>query len=301
MLSPSIEALTIGHRAQRVDRRLDDERQIGELGAGALVLGLLLLRGSARRGRSSPRTPSARAPTSARLSTMCSAIFLRITDIVTTAIVAPGLNVRRDRGAWRERRERAGVAAGGCRLPRAACRRGLSPPARSMKPRMSSFVTRPAMPVPWICAMSTLCSLRDLPDQRRRSLRRIASSVGPRCGRRARCGAVRRRRRGCSRRVTPRSRRRGLGVAAVRGRRLVGTAPTARRLGRRPTPALLRRAGCSPGLADHRDDAVDRTVSPSLTGSRSARRRPATGSRRRPCRSRSRTAARRARPCRRPS
>ena len=45
-----------------------------------------------------------------------------------------------------------------------------------MKPRMSSLVTRPAIPVPWICAMSTLCSfaiLRTSGDDRSR----IASSV----------------------------------------------------------------------------------------------------------------------------
>ena len=52
---------------------------------------------------------------------------------------------------------------------------GADPP---MNPRMSSLVTRPAMPVPWICVMSTLCSLaifRTSGDDRSR----IASSVEP--------------------------------------------------------------------------------------------------------------------------
>jgi hypothetical protein len=42
-VSPSTDALTIRHGAQRLDRRLDDERQECELGAAAFEFGLLRL------------------------------------------------------------------------------------------------------------------------------------------------------------------------------------------------------------------------------------------------------------------
>ena len=87
------------------------------------------------------------------LSTMCSAIFLRMTLIGSMRTFSPGLNAGAGAVTWR-------VAAGA--LADAA---GLAPagvaadPPDSMKPRMSFFVTRPLMPVPWIVEMSTLLSL----------------------------------------------------------------------------------------------------------------------------------------------
>src|SRR5258707_11892499 len=82
--------------------------------------------------------------------TMCSAVFLRIGDMGTTWVRAP----RANDGA-----PGAGGAAAAVGGGEAAAFSGAGPSHRdSMWPRMSCFVTRPAMPVPGISRMSRLCS-----------------------------------------------------------------------------------------------------------------------------------------------
>ena len=145
-----------------------------------------------------------------------------------------------------------------------------------------------------IRAMSTLCSLaicRTSGDERCRS----AATV------RLRAAAVRRRRRGaagagagCARRAA-RRRRCAARRRPCRRRGAVGAAQ-ATQPRRRASPRLRRPAPITATTL------LTGTVSPSFTRiSEQRRRRPATGSPRPPCRSRSRTAARRDRPCRRPS
>ena len=87
---------------------------------------------------------------------MCSAIFFRITDIGTTV---PGAGALRA-GAGVD--GLAGVA--GTAADETAS--DAEPPRKLM---MSLFVTRPAMPLPWIPEISTLCSfaiLRTSGDER---------------------------------------------------------------------------------------------------------------------------------------
>src|SRR5581483_5007488 len=114
---------------------------------------------------------------------MCSAIRLRITDIFSTMSPAPGANF--GAGGRGASRDSLGSGCGG-----ACC------PSRSMYARMSSFVTRPAMPLPWIRLRSTLCSfaiLRTSGDDRWRmasSVRGAAAGAGAGAGRGAGASAA---------------------------------------------------------------------------------------------------------------
>jgi hypothetical protein len=109
--------------AKAIDRDLRDERRERQLRAGALVIVLLRLANliDARVIDLEHRVDVREVRL---LSTMCSAIFLRITDIRDDLIAAPRTN-----------------GAGAVRRPDARHR---TPP--SMKPRMSCLVTRPPMP-----------------------------------------------------------------------------------------------------------------------------------------------------------
>ena len=113
------------------------------------------------------------------------------------------------------------------------------------------MVTRPAMPVPWICEMSTLCSLAILRTSGDERCVRVAALVD----RRRRRGLRWRRARGgvdAGRRRRPRQRRGRRG--GLRRRRLgCSAAARERRAGAAAALAGARAAG-----ADHRDDAVDR-------------------------------------------
>ena len=188
---------------------------------------------------------------------MCSAIFRRITLIGTTLTLSPGAN--------------AGIA--GAAAPPEPRR----PFPDSMKPRMSCLVTRPLMPVPLISLMSTSCSLamrRTSGDDRWRrksSVDGCASSSSASSP--ASAAAAPDATSGCP--------------AAASGS--AGSEPL--RSGR------LRCARRLAGTANHGDDAVDRDRFAFLdldVREHAGRRRRE--SRRRPCRSRSRTAARRDRP-----
>ena len=242
---------------------------------------------------------------------MCSAIFLRMTDIGTDLPArlrrpAPGR-----RSATRSD-ETARPAAAALRRARSAAlaARGAPP----TKARMSSLVTRPAMPVPWICEMSTLCSFaifRTSGDERcrRRVLDRLIAGVRLDGAAAAPDGG----RRGGSRSPDRQGRSAGrcrwrLPSACGRSDSAVGGAERLRRRLATGRPGGGARQAAAPGVrlgaggADHRDDAVDRNRLAFLGADLGdARRRPATESPRPPCRSRSRRAARRARPGRRPS
>ena len=141
------------------------------------------------------------------------------------------------------------------RACRASCRRGrlLSAPPDSMKPRMSCLVTRPLIPVPWICWMSTSCSLRDPAHERRRLLPPQLFLRQRTC---ARAG-------GCRRVGRPRFGSRGAIVrprVPVDGADVSGcpTAAAGSAPRRRAVRAVCRRRRLLAGGADHRDDAVDR-------------------------------------------
>ena len=99
---------------------------------------------------------------------MCSAIFLRMTDIGAISTRSPG---RKAGTAWTIGDWDVGVAAGG-------------PVRVSRCSRMSRLVTRPAMPVPCSCLRSTWCSwamrLTSGDDRVRRSSSRSSSGdLGP--------------------------------------------------------------------------------------------------------------------------
>ena len=76
---------------------------------------------------------------------MCSAIFLRITDIGSTRSEAMRITG-------------CGAGAGAGRAEEAAAGAAARAPPDSMNARMSLFVTRPPMPDPAIRDTSTLCS-----------------------------------------------------------------------------------------------------------------------------------------------
>ena len=163
------------------------------------------------------------------LSTMCSAIFLRMIVIGTISTRSPGLNA----GTWR--------AALGARVRRR--RGGWRGWPDSMKPRMSLLVTRPLMPVPLICADVDVVLARDPAHERRRLLtpQLVLAGALPALG-------VRPPSRGCE----PRTRSRGGGCRRCAAVRLTDRGFRQRRL----------RGGCAggfgAGLADHRhDDGVD--------------------------------------------
>ena len=264
MLSPSTDALTTGTALQRVDDRLDDERQVGELRARALVLGLLRLANPARRARSSTSNTECTCADVRRLSTMCSAIFLRITDIGYSTAIAGA----RTRGGATGTAG-AAAAAGALRL------------SRRRRSRMSSLGHAAGDAGAVNLRDIDVVLLRDLAHERRRALRGSSSAFLERRLRAGGRGAV------------------GAGDAAA-GRCRRGDAGAAR-LGARQACSGSR-SGARPRCRspNHRDDAVDRNRLAFLDADLGRRRRrPATGSPRRPCRSRSRTAARRGRPGRR--
>ena len=112
-----------------------------------------------------------------RLSTMCSAFFFLMTDIFTMSSPAPGL--------------KAGASATLTAWGAAACGGGSGPESRCL--RMSSFVTRPAIPVPKIREISTLCSLailRTSGDDRCRTTSSIEVGVAECWGAAGDCAGV---------------------------------------------------------------------------------------------------------------
>ena len=139
---------------QRLDHRLGDERQEGELDAGLLVVVLLRLAQpiDVREVDLEHRVHvGRRAP---GCSTMCSAIFLRITLNGATAVRSPSANAGAGPpiGA-------CGAAVRGSASPE-PLRRGWSAADAAFAPpsitrRMSCLVTRPPMPEPGIEPMST--------------------------------------------------------------------------------------------------------------------------------------------------
>ena len=180
---------------------------------------------------------------------------------------------------------------------------GAGSPAPPMNPRMSFFVTRPAMPVPCNLRNVDVVFLRNLPDERRRTL---PDSLLERGGR---ASLLATRRLTCPLALPPAHGELGPAMAAESGRlplhwrkRCSGVVPRLRapRDGRRlvrpsstpwrPRQGQLRPPRCSPGPSR-----------PPWPESRSRRRQPETESRRPLYRSRSRRAARPVRRRRRPS
>ena len=154
-----------------------------------------------------------------------------------------------------------------------------------------------------ICADVDVVLLGNAAHERRRLLRDRRDCVGPRAQwqlvqrvHQARLVAGAPKRRSSS--GGPEPRRLAAGVRWRRlagGWRTIGTCSRCTRCTLHPPP---RPSPAAPIVAT---TLLTGTVSPSLTDLESACRQPATGSRRRPCRSKSRKAARRDRRCRRPS
>ena len=171
MLSPSIAAFSTGYAAQRVDRGLQDERQVRELARRAPRRRPCTCRAG---GRSRVMSISNTVVTWAEVrfeSTMCSAVLLadrrhraRPRRAGPRRGAGEGAAARARRASARRRGCGAAAGAGGAAAGGAA---GAERPSRW--PRMSCFVTRPPMPVPGISRMSTLCSaaiLRTTGDER---------------------------------------------------------------------------------------------------------------------------------------
>ena len=213
---------------------------------------------------------------------MCSAMPLRIALIGSSALAgrslrAPGRGLRRRGRRWRRCRR------GGCAPARRAARPGAARPARrdSMKARMSFFVTRPPWPVPCTWPTSTPCSAAIRATTGETNVFAVAAR------RRCRPAAARGRA----------ARLRGAGVSALeaaaarRRRPRRSRAPAARARGsarRRPAPSGAITASFVPTS----------TVSPSWTRIFWTTPVPGSAPRCRPCRSRSRAAARRPRSAR---
>ena len=231
MFSPSIDAFENGNCADRVDGRLGDERRVGQLGAGGLVLGLLLL---------------------AQLVDAAEVHFVRRVHVrrcvdahhhVLGDLLAHHAHLL-DAHALARLERRAAARCGGARgrrrratptwPPRRRCRRS------SMNARMSFFVTRPEMPVPFSCVMSTPCSFAILRTSGDERVRRRSSSVA--------VGGFGRHGRGPTR---------GQRVAAARR-----AAPTPQARRDRRDPRTCRTCGqpppSRPAAPITRDDAVDR-------------------------------------------
>ena len=240
MLSPSIDALTIGTSRSASTAALAMNDSVGELRAGALVLGLLRLADLVDAAEVRLRTPSARARDVRRLSTMCSAIFLRITDIFSMRSCSPGLNARR-----RGRRRRAAAPAAWFAAAAAEPRARLP-----TVDEREDVVLRDAAGDAG-AAESARCRRR-APS---RSCGRAATSaggalsVGRRWARRApAAGLASRGAAGCD--------GGGRAVGLRRGAAAAPAACASRRSGSR-----RRRLATSPCRADDRDDAVDRQPS----------------------------------------
>ena len=169
-----------GHGAKRFDDGLQNEREIRQLGAGALVLRLLRfanLRDAREVDLEHRVHVRRRPPAHDHVLGDLLAHHRHLLDVIRRA----RLERRRGHGSARERRLRGRPARLSSRLPALP-----APPARR-NPRMSSLVTRPEMPVPWICEISTLCSfaiLRTSGDDRwrMRALRRLAGGPEGRPG-----------------------------------------------------------------------------------------------------------------------
>ena len=237
-----------GHGAQRVHRRLDDERHVGELRAGrARTPPSARCRISSTRARSPPRRPSGRAPRCAGSTTMCSAILPAHDRHRHHLVEAPGDVGSRSR-PWRRRGARW-PSSRRCGLARRRGAAAAAAAACSMKPRMSCLVTRPAIPVPGIREMSTPCSfaiLRTSGDELLAA--RLARSAA-------------RRPRRLRRRAPPvPPGRRGWSLALRRCRGPLGRASALRRSGGRRAAAAASPA--SPMVAT---TLLTGTVSPSLT------------------------------------
>ena len=254
----------------RLDGRARDEREVGQVDAVVLlVLGLAASGGCSRPSSGRPRT---RVVTCAEVSSerrMCSATPRRIALIGSIDLACRGRRTRRRRAgagggaAERQarRRPRASVAAAGA----GAAPRGAE--------SMSFFVTRPPRPVPWHRDGVDAVLGRDPRDDGRDEGLAVRRETAPRLG--AWLAAH--------------------GAPGVRGSRLA-----ARPVGRRAAAQRARRAGSRRAIRrEHRAD-VDRLA---LLDEDLARRRRCPGSapRCRPCRSRSRAASRRRRPCRPPA
>ena len=124
-----------GNRAQAVHDRLHDEGQVGELGAGALVLGLL-------------RVAQLRH---AREVDLEHRVHVRGRPPAGDHVL--GDLAPHDRHRHHFVARQPGTSGAAARVRRLRPRRFVS-----MKPRMSCLVTRPPAPEPSICAMSTPCS-----------------------------------------------------------------------------------------------------------------------------------------------
>ena len=195
--------------------------------------------------------------------------------------------LRRARALLRLLRRGLGGAGGVGSLRRLL--RARPAPPDSMKPRMSFFVTRPPRPVPCTWPGSTPCSdairattgeTKVLPSPW--PFAAAAAGVGS-------CARVGGRRLASRRRLRRSPRRRPAGVAGSGARRLRGLAGRRALLGRLRRAARRRR---SP-----RASSRPRPSRPPGRGSAARRPRPGSAPRCRPCRSRSRAAARRRRPC----